>query len=287
MKRIITAILMCACYFSFSLLPVSASDDIIVTPVSFSVNEYDIIMTQKQNKNTSMSFSDNTEINSYEQLYLERARLSPLELIEVHGYTEEQVQILKEYTGTPIEETPELRRASASCSGYVYGQNCSKTSLGIVAEWNWSSTPVLAGAAIHDKVALRWSGTDTGGNPLNLACTSKSLQTKYVGNGGVSTYNSTPSLVLPYGAVEGDIQMERGFGTVMRTAKSGTLRLTLSRTGSKSIKEAGITFIYAHASIGFNISLSYPAGAGISVSTGATKMFNETVRVTSSGQTLG
>ena len=128
MKRIITAILMCACFFSFSLLPVSASDDIIVTPVSFSVNEYDIIMTQKQNKNTSMSFSDNTEINSYEQLYLERARLSPLELIEVHGYTEEQVQILKEYTGTPIEETPELRRASASCSGYVYGQNCSKTS---------------------------------------------------------------------------------------------------------------------------------------------------------------
>ena len=38
---------------------------------------------------------------------------------------------------------------------------------GIVAEWNWSSTPVLAGAAIHDKVALRVTHRNRATNTAN------------------------------------------------------------------------------------------------------------------------
>ena len=231
-------------------------------------------LSEKQVKSTDA-------VGSYEQLYLERAKNSTKDLIEVYGYTEKQAQILKNYLGTPIEDTPELRLASATCTGFVYGTNCSKTQLGIKAEWSWSSSPILTGPGVTDGVAIRWKGTDTGGNVLNLSGSSASLKIKYVGTGGVTYRTVTPTIVDPYGAAKGSVLMDNGYGS----ARSGTLSITLKRTGSKSIKEAAIIFTYAHCSIGLSVGFSFPASFGITVTSG-TQEFIESVRVTSSGQTL-
>ncbi len=263
---------------SINITNASASEVSKINTAKFTINEYDTMLKEKLSESNAKTVNN---IGIYEQLYLERAKESTKDLIEVYGYTEKQAQILKSYLGTPIEDTPELRVASATCTGFVHGVNCSTSQLGVKAEWSWSSTPLLCGPGITDGVALRWQGTDTGGNPLNLYSDNEYIDIKYVGTSGVTHRTVYPEILDPYNAVQGPVLMDNGYGT----ARSGVLNLVLKKTGTKSINEAAIIFTYAHCSILLNVGFSFPASFSINVTSG-TQEFIETVRITSSGATI-
>lgn len=250
-------------------------------------NEYDAMVYEKASTSImtlNTTGTNNNDSGYFERLYLERAAIDEDTLLNEYGYTEEQVKILKAYDGGPIEEHPELRRASATLSAYIYAKNCSTSKLNVYADWSWNGTPIPCGPGITDGVAFGWSGTDFNGNPLNLSVSNSSVKIKYVGSSGVSYRTVTPTIVSHYHALKGGVLMDNGKGT----AKSGTLSMTLNKTGSKSINEAAITFAYGHATltggVSFSFSLSGPS-VGISLSSG-TRMAYESARVNYKGQTI-
>ncbi|MCR0571095.1 hypothetical protein MKC54_21065 [[Clostridium] innocuum] len=248
-------------------------------------NEYDQFVKEKKELGTAetkklLSRSMKKE-TTYEELYLERAKLSKETLIKEYFYTPEQVTILKKYDGRPIEKAPELRKASATMNLSFRKAGASTSDLYLLGEWKWSSAPILSGPAIKDGVAFGWNGTDNSGHSINLAY-QNSYATVYYYSGGSLKKTLTYNAVCDnqYHAAHVYFPMDQG-----ATALKGSFQIHVKRVGSKAIKEAAFTFVYGHSSIAVNVGFSFSygsAGVGINVN-GTTKKYQKTCRYTSSG----
>lgn len=177
---------------------------------------------------------------SYEQLYLDRAKLSEEELMNHYAYTREQIKILKEYDGSPLEENPQLALASATLSARMYTGGCSQTELNIMVEWSWSNPPLLSGPGITDRVCIRWQGTNLSGVPIDLVDNgSTNAIILYYKNGA---YVTTNIVKKELNSDDIPIKMQIKNGIAMR----GTLSTTLSHHYLHDIQEASVEFVYGH-----------------------------------------
>ena len=249
------------------------------------VNEYDVMVKEKKDtQNNSLVITKTTNHKTYEELYLERARLDEKTLINDYAYTLEQVKILKEYDGSPIEENPQLARASAILSARIYAGGCSNTELNVMAEWSWSNAPILSGPGVTDKISFRWQGTNLSGSPINLVDNASIFAMIYYYKGGsyVTTTSINRTLKEPYGAAEMPVKMQVSTGTALR----GTVTSTLRNSGSAKILEAGIVFVYGHCSILDNsISFAYKSWSSFTLSGGSVET-TLVKRVTNTGSVL-
>lgn len=247
----------------------------------YETNEYYTLVNQKaleKTTNNIKSTKQPNEVGKYEKLYLERAQLDEETLKNKYFYTDEQIKILKEYDGGPIENHPELSLASATLTAKMSTGACSTSKLNIYINWSWSSAPFLSGPGITDVVAARWQGTDNAGRPLNLAVTKAEAKIDYYLSGKITESRTVKSIVKgSYNAVETPVLM----GT-SGTALKGKQTLVIEKTGTAPINEAAITFIYGHCDLLMEVSVSYPTGIGLSINNG-TKEVYLSKRVTSTG----
>lgn len=247
------------------------------------VNEYDIMVLEKKESTKKQKNTIHTT-KTYEELYLERAQLSEEILINEFLYTIDQVKILKEYDGSPIEENPQLAKASAVLSARMYTGGCSNTELNVMVEWSWSNAPILSGPGVTDRIAFRWKGTSTTGSPINLVDNGSTYAMIYYYNSGsyVTTTSVNRTLIDSYGAAEMPVKMQVSTGTALR----GTVSSTLRNSGSAKILEAGIVFVYGHCKIDFtSLSFGYGTWPTVTIS-GGTKEITLAKRVTNTGNII-
>lgn len=255
------------------------------------INEYDVYVSTRATSNDELArngANDGTvqiiKSNAIENKLTQLSQLPEEELSKI-GYTKTQIQLLKNYNGERIEDNPQLRGIFADMSCYFSNVSASNTRLRVKLTWTWSSIPFLSGTSITDLVAIRWKGTNTAGQPLNLAL-NKSLSSckveYYLGTGALyNTKTINIDTQDPYGCVSAKIPMSIADNSSW--AKRGTMIITVDRTGTDSIKEAAFVFAYGHTVAVISPSLSLPPSFSIGFSLGTEKMCEEAIRMSSSG----
>lgn len=179
MKKLLSLVLSIVMAFAISVpaFATSAGPDIPTGPAAYTVtvNEYDVYVAARTASNDELltrGMSENQisliKSDAIENELLEKASLSVNELSEM-GYDNNQIAILKNYDGRAIEKAPELRGVFADMTAKFYKSSASTTSLKVRVFWEWSNAPALAGDPITDLIALRWQGTNTAGQPINVA----------------------------------------------------------------------------------------------------------------------
>ena len=195
---------------------------------------------------------------------------------------------MRSYKGTPIEETPEMRLLAATCTPTVSVLAYSTASMTIKLAWNWSTLPSMI---VSDIAAVRWQGTDTAGNPLNVALSNNTsysyCNVNYVylaGGAAAQSIKSALSVTDAYGKASKTFAMTKiTNGQIDRWAKSGELRIKVDKTGTALIKEVAICYSYGHQTIAGNPTVSWPSGFSISFNSVVSKMFTETKRISNTG----
>lgn len=265
---------------------------------SVTINEYDKYVEIRSTSNQKLldegidlETINYVKSNEIEERLSELSNLSEDDLYNM-GYAPEQIEIIKNYSGERIENVPELRAAFADMTTSVSKVKASTVSLAIKYAWNWSKQPIFSGPKVEDIVGIDWTGSDKGGNVLNLAFQSASsfCDVYYCSNGDSSytkksytvtnenSYNKA-SAVFPMSYYTGS-----GSSQVNHWAKKGSVIITVNRVGSKVINEGAFVFAYGHSTIFGSPSISLiPPGAGVAFSTGVDTMDKTAVRLTSTG----
>lgn len=293
MKKTFSIILSIVMLFTLSISAFAADNSDSVT--SITINEYDVYVQTRLASQEELAESGvpakQVELIKSNMIEDELTRLSKLttkELTEL-GYSAQQIAILHNYNGERIENAPELRGLFADMTASFSKVSASSTSLTVQVEWTWSSHPALCGVAITDMIAMRWQGTNTAGQPLNVAFNSSgsSCNVKYYSTVGETyKFSQKASIVCdsPYDHAYAYIPMALDRpGDLDNYAKTGTMKIKVDRTGTDYIKEAAFVFGYGHTTIVVSPSLSLPASFGIGFSTGTEKMVEKAIRMNSSG----
>lgn len=266
--------------------------DIPTEPPAYSVtiNEYDVYvqarkLSDKELSSQGMSdtYIDLIKSNAIEDRLLEIASLPANELSEM-GYTSKQITLLKNYNGGPIENTPQLRGTFADMTAKFYKEVASSVTLKIRVYWEWSNAPLLAGDLINDMVAIRWKGTNSAGNSINLAfySTTSSASVNYYIRSGPYQCTKTVPIVCdsPYDHAYAKVPMSLDGHNY---AKSGNFYLQIMRTGTDYIKEAAFVFGYGHTVVLSSPSISLPPSFGIGFSFGTETMVEKAIRMSNTG----
>lgn len=142
------AIVLTATLAMTATMPAFAADSTNIT--SYTMSEYDMYLDMKSQTpiaaqvddeiSTTAAFVQNGGI---EQLLIERAQLSENELKETYGYTDEQIEILKDYDGSPLEQNPQLRAILAEVSLSINRGSVSTSRFTAYISWNWSACPLV------------------------------------------------------------------------------------------------------------------------------------------------
>ncbi|QHI73090.1 pre-mRNA-splicing factor CWC21 [Aminipila terrae] len=298
-KKVFSIFLTLALSLSMGVTSFASSNDLSSDSdvcKSFSINEYDVVTELRSNSDQDLeekgySEDEIKEIRSdeYEQDLLKRSQLSDSELKSEFNYNEEQIEVLKNYEGEPIQEVPEMRAVAATCNGTVSCPTASSEFIYIKLNWKWTTAPSFRTV---DAAAVRWKGTDTGGNPLNVALNNNASNSyctvNYVYFAGEKPSTSVKKALTvtdSYGKAYSDFAMTKiSNGDINQWAKSGELQIKVDKTGTKPIKEVAVCFSYGHSTVSASgVSVSWPAGFSISFSSGVTTMFTEPRRVSNTG----
>ena len=299
MIKLLSLVLSIVMAFAISVpaFATSAGPDIPTEPAAYTVtvNEYDVYVAARTASNDELltrGISENQisliKSDAIENELLEKSSLPVNELSEM-GYDNNQIAILKNYDGRAIEKAPELRGVFADMTAKFYKSSASTTSLKVRVFWEWSNAPALAGDPITDLIALRWQGTNTAGQPINVAFNSSgsSANINYYTRNGEYRFNRSANVVCdsPYDHAYAEIPVSSGEYEDGATiyAKSGNLYVKVDRTGTNYIKEAAFVFGYGHTTIVVSPSLSLPASFGIGFSWGTEKMVEEAIRMSNTG----
>jgi hypothetical protein len=300
MKKLLTAVLSLV-IIATSTIPAFATSvgpDIPTEPAAYTVtvNEYDVYVAARNTSNKYLRARGLTKnqislikSDAIENELLEIAALSSDELSEM-GYDDSQIATLKNYNGQAIEKVPQLRSVFASMTAKFYKAAASTSSLKVRVFWEWSNAPILAGDAITDLIVLRWQGTNTAGQPLNVAYNSSnsSGNINYYNRSGTFQYSRSATVVCdsPYDHAYAKVPLSYGDydsnGSTIY-AKSGTLHVQVDRTGTDSIKEVAFVFSYGHSVITLSPALALPVSFGIGFSRSVETMVEEAIRMDSKG----
>lgn len=295
MKKTISLILSLIMILALATTAWADEPELYKTIYSSTISEYDCYVNIREKSNEeleklgfNMQFANDIKSNSVENELLKRSELSSKELKNNYGYSEEQINIIKNYNGEPIEKQPQLRGIFAdmdySVRRYIIS-GTTKTVVGIT--WEWSNKPFLCGTAVKDIAALRWEGTNSMSQPINLGInTNKSYchVSYYDLDGSFFKTKKTKLYVKDaYEKVYSKIQM--GINDRQSYAKKGMMKLYLDVIGNGRIEETQFIFAYAHQTVAVNsIGVSYPKAFSIGFTGKHEKMVDIIVRVPKNGE---
>lgn len=265
---------------------------------SVTVNEYDIYVETRNASPQALSISsvsdETAEIiksNAIENWLTELSDLSADELSTM-SYDINQISLIQSYSGERIETNPALRGLFADLTASFSKVSASTSSLSVKVTWTWSNAPVLSGFGIEDMPAIRWQGTNSAGQPINLSLNTSGSScsfdyySRYTGQSEVYQYSKTATIKTddPYGHAYAYVPMGANSGANPDYyAKKGTITIKVDRTGTNTIKEAAFVFGYGHPIITSSPSLSLPVSFGIGFSTGVEKMCEVAIRMSNTG----
>lgn len=299
MKKFISMILTCALVLAFAV-PVSAAERIDPNrcyernSYTVSVNEYDVYVEMRNTpteilleNGVSQQMVDVVKSGVIETELLRLSNLSVDELADL-GYDSEQIQLLKEYSGEPLEDVPALRGAFADMDATPYVLEATTNSISVMFMWEWSNSPVIAGTAAEDIIGVVWQATGVESQQLNAAYVksdSSCSVSYYTRNTDVFQYSQSLSLKTddPYGHAYATFTVgdpdTSGF-----YAKTGAVIISTKLAAGGTLAEMAFVFGYGHAVLEMSPSLSLPESFGIGFTWGTESMCENAIRVTSDGK---
>lgn len=251
---------------------------------TFVKSEYDMYVELQNTPVKALldsGYSQNTinEIRntSIEKALYERAQLPEDELRDM-GYSQEKIELLKEYDGSPLSENPQMRGVFANLTGSMFVQWFTKTYMQVGFSWEWDTQPFLSGSIFTDIVTCGFAGTNDDNGldimtfvELNSHCTISyySIDTLI----GRETYEI--SVQNPHQHVEVKFPMSKVFGNHGGYAKKGSLTIRVKEENTVGkLYSCAFAFGYGHTGVVIAPSISVSAGSGFSGGVGLSFGFN-------------
>ena len=162
--------------------------------------------------------------------------------LAARGYTDGQIETLRDYGGGALADAPELREASARLTGSVTCVAATDTEITAELRWSWSAQPALFGGAAV--MACRWFAVNADGKEIVLSLRADCMD----GAAAVTRGGAEAAIPLentsPYGFMTAPFDASSG-----GFAEEGYLRVTIGvpETATASIAEAHIRFALAAA----------------------------------------
>lgn len=244
-------------------------------PMEVVLNEYDAIVemrTQSPQALAARGYSttqiQQIQSNEIEQELLRRATLSDDELENHYGYTQEQINLLRKYDGTALENAPYMRRALANMRAGTEVMIYGTSRMGVMYHWEWTVKPAQTRT---DIVAVTWDPTFIGSGHNNASFDSSSSQVTLHYRRDKTTVYTTSKDLTPYSRNQNascSFDMTRP-SDALYWAESGELYIYVKsvNTDNPPLNEVAFHFKYGHQEQKGNVSVSFPAGISISFST--------------------
>lgn len=263
--------------------PLMSNNSNSVLVASAEVNEYDILCAESSSSPNGMNIISDSE--SIENTLLERAQM-PIETLYAYGYDDNEIEILKEYDGSPIEENPQLRAIMATMSCEIYRTSYDDSGASVRFEWDWDSAPLFSGSEIYDCVGCAWIGVDStnGFHALRFQDKDSECMIYYYD----TSYDHYTVVDIDDAAVDSYVEARFSMSNTPTTwAKAGYMTVTVAEPITvNDLEYSTFVFAYGHAYLtatpGFSVS-----GSGVSVSltpkAGTKPMFNGSISIWTNG----
>ena len=301
-KYVCLALTLIMCFSLFIPTVAAAKDYSGDASQNYSVKEYDILVSLKQEKEDLMSNIPSTvsideEAQEYynelanfnpEKAIMEVAAL-PYEILERRGYTPDQIEILKAYDGGPIEENPQLARSLGELWATILRRSYSNHSAKARFSWDWTTPPIIKGI-FDDIVSCAWRGVSEDNKESMMTFVPSSSECK------ITYYTDMGTIAAE------DVEFEIDCKDPNRNAevlfplsydygypKEGDFDVCIEEEVRLNELETA-TFIFAYGHTNFtltpsiNVSGSGPS-LGLSCGFGTDEMFNEWMKINADGST--
>ena len=237
--------------------------------VTYTMSEYDMYVEMKQNNTRDSRLAIDTY--SIEDELLKVKELSDLELTEKYGYTSEQIEILRNYDGAAIEESPELRTVlGATLTASLTNNRTSSSECNLTYSWTWSKKPFNP---YTDIVGIHVSPLTSQGATTNVTYTSVTGTVKYYTTGNIYVATDSTAPTIGYrgstNTLAKTVPIEKRINTtVTGYAKTGSISARcIPAASGTSFGDVKVYAAYGHstttASPSFDVS---GAGASVSIS---------------------
>ena len=157
------------------------------------ISEYEEALHLTEQLNAVKEFdaisNDITPLDEYKLAFDERAQL-PAETLKDLGYSEEEIQLLKDYADGKLSFDEVAPRASAVLSTVLSSSLYTTTQYKVRYTWSWDKTP--AGTK-KDTAILAVQGIDSSSHTLNTRISNKESKVTYYVD---DTYNKVESATL-------------------------------------------------------------------------------------------
>ena len=187
---LIIAVMAFSCFLGNPVTAFATEEQEILTETVTEYEKYKElqITPSSQLLQQGISAEEIMEIKStpYEELLYERAQL-PVETLRGFGYTESQIQLLKQYEGEELTWDNPVLKAEATCTGTISVSSYGTTGFKFTYNWKWSHLPT---SLKTDVVAIRWQGYNSSGVSVDSNISSRSAKVNYVYVKDGSTYQS-------------------------------------------------------------------------------------------------
>lgn len=289
MKKFITYFFATILVFAFTSFNVSAEstveegsmpkDETIIT------SEGDVIklwLSSTDDELRAMGYSDSEilEIRSYnfEEMFLERANF-PEQKLQNFGYTNHQIEILRNYEGETITANSAVLAATSDMTLTFFKNHNTSSSKGVYVDafWSWDIVPMIK---LSDLFVVTWQGVNSSGYTVDLTPSVKNGYIYYykLTTGQydhVSTATGTFDSIKK--AVSLNIPMVKNDNYYW--AKEGVVQLKLVPPSNGSISYINLGSGYGHKTVSASVSYSVSTSLGIG--------FTPTLSIKSTGARTG
>lgn len=272
MKKCLTLVL--SVVFMLSLcIPVAAVSDSEMEVESFSISEYEMVLRSHQEwlEEKSRNVAENAEMQSdpledYKDFLNERAAL-PEEVLRGYGYSDEQIDILKQYNRGELSFDEAARSSSAYLNGSLYCGTHTTTKYSVTYSWEWDILPDGLG---QDGFGLGVYGIDSqsAGFDTRLESSAASVTYYYMTGTRYRSENVSKTPNTNNISAKFDSYKIADSGDRWVWAKSGTVTIVIVPTvsGGKQFAAVRARGEYSHSS---NDDIQLSLGISVNVLTGS------------------
>lgn len=214
------------------------------------VNEYDAYVSMKNDGNACSKRL--IEIN-LEQELIDRKKLSDEELKANYGYDNEQISILRNYNGEPLESVPEVRSLLATLSLTVRNLGTTQERANFSVYWVWSNVPVVL---FTDMIGIYADTTNLESRPITVDYTSASCSIDYYTRAGVYKTTTYPTVNIFEGPSTRSLKFPMVYSTSTDYAKSGIIYCSIE-PGVSDVLMGSIDIYAAYGHSSFNTTPTF------------------------------
>lgn len=260
--------------------------------IYITVNEYDLYVHNLQKEKAALTKAgysvqtiENSRTYEFENRILALGELSE-DALAMRGYTNEQIKLIKEYDGTPLEEATQMRAALPTMTAKLSAGDCSTQHISVHLTWTWSAAP--ATYVFQDSVAVLFHTYNSSGLeiPARYHTSYTQSMVTYL-NYLTGAFYSTRSTSLTSKNVFQHVQtkFDRLDDAYAAYVASGSFNcyLYLPDEINSSIAFGTFIFEYGCPRTSVEYSISYPAGISISFGTTVDVALHVQATVSSTG----